>query len=886
MSPSTLVELLERSPSVSIARARLRPYRGTSGLAQAYFDRIVQLLGTNPEAARALADRWRLVAELGDDLSLAYRAKGASERLRGRWRESVASFQLAGTEAKTAVNKLAFQVGAVDSLARLGEIEEAVKLGRRLVRGLKRMEQDGLAGRCRLNVAAAYLWADRYAEAARWLEKARLELESAGFEAEAAGACMSLSTCMLHMSLPEFARDLSGQARSIYVRLGLEHMARLCESNLAQAHLQTGRADEALDILLRLREGYETSAIDAARVEEFLGDAYLRLNMPEEARNAYQAAARHPAMRVLPINQGNCHLGESEALRALGLGRTARAAAKRAIETYERLHNPTWAAIGRLAEAKTWLDLNRLDLAEELAESAIGVLRDSRAEFALAEANLIWAEIRIRQDKDAHPSLIEAEKRIRRRGMAGLEWRLYDLRAQSSLRGRLANYRKMAQSIAQTRAAVVSNYAKTRYLVDKADALGRYLDTLLQRPTPARIEEAIEVIRSTRAAALIDEAISAMPPRMAKARAAELASLREELNRSVARSHGVDGTRRLMGGHQGRSALARRWVELTHSIHISGLGERVDRSGNACVLTATSSHSYAIHRGQAKSLGSPAQLAHDLNWLRYALFEPLSDRTASPREITAELCRLRVRFESIWDRGGRFFPIAPDGAYWGVPWTALANVGEFRQEPVLCMSPGLGTGSETTSLGQSPDVVLWGSPRADLPQIEREIETVIGRFPKTLWLRTASQVRDFLEGGNADLIHVAGHARLDPQKPMFSFIELEGGRVFAAEIARSRIRTRLAVLSACDTGSLSTLNRLEPEGLVRAFLARGAEAAVASLWALDDETAAKFARPFYELLSCGQFIGIAISEARVRMKEEFAHPYFWAPMALFGGYRP
>ncbi|HRK22410.1 MAG TPA: hypothetical protein PLX06_11400, partial [Fimbriimonadaceae bacterium] len=551
MSPTTLTELLEKAPSAAIARARLRPHRGTPGVAQAYFDRIVSLLGSDPEAGRALADRWRLVAELGDDPALAYRAKGASERLRGRWRQSVESFQRAGAETRDPVGRFSYQVGAVDSLARLGQIDEAVRLGRRLVLGLKKLGRDDLAGRCRLNVAAAYLWADRYREAAKWLERARVELDEAGLEADAAGARMSLSTCELHSGRPERARELAREARDTYERLGMEHMARLCDSNVAQAHLQTGRADEALDILLRLRDGYASSAIDSARVEEFLGDAYLKLNMPEEARNAYEFAAKHPAMRALPINLANCYLGESNSCRALGLIRPARASAKAAIGHYERFKNPTWAAIGRLAEARTWLDNGRPTRAEPTVADAVITLTQGRAEFALAEAYLLLAEIRLRQGQSPEAALNEAARRIQRRGMAALEWRVHDLRAQSSSRGQLPHYRKMAQAIARSRVSVVSTYAKTHYLADKSEALGRYLEALLRRPSPARIDEAIEVIRTTRAAALVDEAISAMPAAIATSRAEELAALREELAIDEIGGRGEGGVRRLKSGGVG-----------------------------------------------------------------------------------------------------------------------------------------------------------------------------------------------------------------------------------------------------------------------------------------------------------------------------------------------
>lgn len=888
MTPTSLIELLETAGSASAARARLRPFAKTPGLSQAYFDRIVSLIGSNPEAGRALASRWRIVAELGDRPALALRAKGASERLRGQWRQSVESFRRAADAAEDPVEKLAFQVGAVDSLARTGAIDEAVRLGRRLARGLVRLNEPGLAGRCRLNVAAAFLWADRYVEAAEWLRKAREELDAAGLENEAAGARMSLSTCALHAGRPEEAIALASDAATRYRNLGQEHMVRLCESNLAQAYLQIGRADEALEILLRLRDGYATSALDAARVEEFLGDAYFNLNMPQEARHAYDSAARLPAMRALPLNRANCQLGASWSARAIGQPKIARRAAVQAAATYERFGNQVWSAIAQIAEAQAWLDADRPQLAVALAEPAVASLKERQAAFSLAEAYLVLAEVRLQLGQSPSSALAEAGRLIRKRGMAGIEWRLHDLRARAASDGkRLPHYRKMANAISRQRARVVSTYAKTHYLADKSLALGRYLDELLSRPNPARLAEAIDVIRSTRAAALIDETISALSPELSEGIAAELAQLRQEL----ARDENDEGpnsppVRRRTGASVSRAAVARKWIELTHRV-----AEPTRPNVSAAIelpqiLTITSNAAYLIEPRRAQVLIEPEELSRRLRWLRFELFEPQSQRNADPTEALRSLAELKVRLNPVFEADGRFPAIAPEGEFWGVPWAALANLNGPEQEPVLTIAPGFGKGAERFCLPPNPRVVIWGSPRADLPQIERELDAVRAAFPNAVQMSSADHVREFMNSGEADLLHIAAHARLDPFKPMFSFLEFDGGKVYAVEIARSSMRIELATLSACDTGGLSTLNRLEPDGLVRAFLSRGAKAALASIWALDDEVAFEFSETLYSLLRTGQFLGLAVSGTRDRIRKNFAHPYFWAPMTLFGGYRP
>ena len=119
---------------------------------------------------------------------------------------------------------------------------------------------------------------------------------------------------------------------------------------------------------------------------------------------------------------------------------------------------------------------------------------------------------------------------------------------------------------------------------------------------------------------------------------------------------------------------------------------------------------------------------------------------------------------------------------------------------------------------------------------------------------------------------------------MFSSLEFADGPLYATEIARSGARCRFAFLSACETGRFSTSLRLEPDGLVRAFLACSARGIVASLWPLDDEAASIISPAFYASTERGATVPRAMAEAREVCRESLAHPYFWSSFAIFGGY--
>ena len=882
MTPEALAEILETAPTVAEARGRIRPFARTPGFSQAFFARLATRINESPEAGFALAGRWRLVVEFGDDVALAYRAKGALERLQGRWLESVVSFREAGRRAACPADSFAHQVGAIDSLSQVGKVEEAIRLDRRIVRGLEREGQDALAARACLNVAAAYLWADRYRDAERWLLRARDGLDEAGMAPESAGARMSLSTCAFHLGEPQRARQLAEEAQQRYEALGQTHMARLCDVNIAQCGLLTGRPDDALDLLLAIRPEFVGSAIDQARIEEFLGDAYGRLNMPEESAHAYRVALEMPAIRSIPINQANCHLGLAWAALAVGDGREARRASRRAEDDYRKFGNAIWTAVAQTTQARALLLLGRPAAARELALTATEVLRQTRARFALAEALVTLAEAKLQAGENIETELRGAERLIRLGGREALRWKVHALRAQTATgETRLRQYRRMRDAILRARMLVNSTVGRASFLQDKSAALGEYLAELLARPTSRRVGEALEMIRATRSAALLDETLAARPDALDPTTREKLESLRTELGQDI--GEGSPGAPIRRSG-SGSSQVYRRWIELTRRLQQVGQAKS-GRQELALVLALASDRAYVLTPQRVTDLGRQAALREKLRWLRFELFAPLADREADPTALLERLGELRKDLAAVFPPQDGYPRIAPMGDLWGVPWAAVASISDPAAEPVLALSPEFGVDAHAARLPAEPRVVIWAGQTDLLPQIASEVDSIRAVFPTASVLTSGQEIRRFMENGSADYLHVACHARLDSNKPMFSFLDFPDGPLYAVEVARSGMQVGIASLSACDTGNLSTLHHHEPEGIVRAFLARRAAAVVASQWALDDEMAAIFAGKFAHCLANGDVAGSATAAARLSLQKLRPHPYFWAAMVLFGGYR-
>lgn len=144
-----------------------------------------------------------------------------------------------------------------------------------------------------------------------------------------------------------------------------------------------------------------------------------------------------------------------------------------------------------------------------------------------------------------------------------------------------------------------------------------------------------------------------------------------------------------------------------------------------------------------------------------------------------------------------------------------------------------------------------------------------------------------------DILHFAGHAVVTGDAPQLSHLVLasEGrsdGAVFASEIARWNLsRTRLVILSGCNTadGKLSATEGTS--SLARAFFAAGVQSVVSSLWAIEDDDTADFFIAFHSRLIRGDSPSVALRETQIKWLGDGpvpAHPIrSWAPFQLFGG---
>lgn len=113
--------------------------------------------------------------------------------------------------------------------------------------------------------------------------------------------------------------------------------------------------------------------------------------------------------------------------------------------------------------------------------------------------------------------------------------------------------------------------------------------------------------------------------------------------------------------------------------------------------------------------------------------------------------------------------------------------------------------------------------------------------------------------------------------------------VTAREIAGIDLRgTRLAVLSACDTGIGDVARSEGVYGLRRALVVAGAETQVVSLWKVDDAATAELMDHYYGELrrGAGRSEALRCAQRARRDRERDAHPCDWAAFVAIGDEGP
>ncbi|MFK8102038.1 MAG: CHAT domain-containing protein, partial [Saprospiraceae bacterium] len=148
----------------------------------------------------------------------------------------------------------------------------------------------------------------------------------------------------------------------------------------------------------------------------------------------------------------------------------------------------------------------------------------------------------------------------------------------------------------------------------------------------------------------------------------------------------------------------------------------------------------------------------------------------------------------------------------------------------------------------------------------------------------------------SEIIHLATHAIANDQFPA------ESGLLFSddeqdkddflniTEIYNLKLSSKLAVMSACNTGYGQLAEGEGAMSLGRAFLYAGCQSVIMSLWLANDQSTSTIMQDFYKYAAEGSSKHQALRKAKLSYLEKAdaltAHPYFWANLVAVGDMSP
>ena len=285
------------------------------------------------------------------------------------------------------------------------------------------------------------------------------------------------------------------------------------------------------------------------------------------------------------------------------------------------------------------------------------------------------------------------------------------------------------------------------------------------------------------------------------------------------------------------------------------------------------------------------------------------DDDEKPLELLYDALIAPVKHKLVQDE----IVIIPDGPLYMVPYAAFQDpkTGQFLSEtkrirfaPSLTALKVLQESSHDQH--SKTGALIVGNPEigkvkfedteksfTDLPGAKdeaKEIADILGVVPLIGKQATKEAVVQKLQVG-VSVIHFAAHGSengqilLAPSEPSAtSSIPKEQDYILTIKEAQeSGIRAQLVVLSCCHSGR----GEIKSEGVVgmsRAFLAAGARAVVASLWAIDDDATKVFMLKFYSHLKRGESASTSLQQAMkdMRATEKYKEPRYWAAFFLIG----
>jgi len=892
--------------------------------ATAVRDRAAAYLGADPATAARLAKALlarvrRTRAESTPEIrAVAWRARAEAMLFLGKLNESCSAYEAAAREAKAGrADGLLGQilVGWVAALGFRGQTAASLRVATRARKILERVGDEAYLGRLYINLGNTAYHEERFGAAADWYDRAsklvRDERNLVTVLANRAVACMNLGR------IAE-AATLSRRAASLARELGLDRFWAVSQLTLAYIQRLRGDYNDALQLLENAERECERLGVRdlvAANVRA-RAEIYLDLAMAPEAFELGSRAQGLFREAGMDLDAELARLVEIES--RLMQGRPAEAIELlRATSSYflrQRMEHRS--ATNRLLLARAFLSLDDPRSAASAVQRALRTLRKRGMTRSTTEALRLLAIARLQQSRlrQAHEALDEAlsSRAPLSAGETSVLWALAGRVSQAG--GGLAEaarrYRKAIRYVELQRTLIPGAEFRARAFEHQVAVYHDLIAALVSEGHPTA-EDLLELTEAARGRSHRDRSTAArgvasktLNERRAKLGALtrrledaeysekrtdpveeralmrEIRSLESEISDELRRRDTRASKRKPVGAFRRVAArLPSRAAIVTYFVAKERVLAIVIRRGEASwhVLPAGA----AVIQGQVDdlrfqidtmamtSVHANVNLAFmrraaesSLAELHSSLFRPILSylEDADLLAIVPHAFTHQVPFECLYD-----------GAYVGDRWHVVRL-------------PTADAFGRPRASGRPAQILVAGTLHNSPPFVERELRSVASHFPKPgvqlLMDAPTKQVLGALS--EADVIHLSSHGSFRDDNPLFSRLSTADGGIFVADLMGMRLRARLAVLSACNSGQTFVGRGDDLSGVAHAFLASGVKQLVASHWRVHDEATHALMNEFYAQYVKDPDAVRALRAARSVVREKWDHPFYWGSFTVHG----
>jgi len=743
----------------------------------------------------------------------------------------------------------------------------------------------------------------------------------------------------LHLGRGNEALAAHEAAATVFAEAGLSLSHATALSNIGEANRRLSNYTRALGAFEQARRLHESldALVEKSMLSLDTANAYLELNLYPEALAYYKETNELLRGMGMAHDRARALWGMGSALAAHSRFDEAEAALGEAADLFAAAENAPLLSGVMVEKASLLAAREDREAAVDTARRALGLVYGEKWPVQRIYAHLRLADLLLPDAVEAEPHLLAARGLAERLALPQLRYRLSErLGHLRRLQGREEEAQRLLEAaveeIERQRGSVTQDAMRASFLRDKTAAYEELLHLYLARNDEESSRLAFIVAERAKSRALLDllggliegETAKSMDPELHE----EIRKLQADLNATYNRLFGFAGEveehETSVPDLQVRAAeletkISRLRLQVPSSdpfmdpasfadvreelpsdaallaYHISedeimafvvlGNDVRIVRnigpvSMVANLLQRLNTELYYLRAGPEFAKRHTAMLEHSTREVLASLYAAL----VTPVEDLLEEMGVRTSYGA--DAPGKLV-IVPHGLLHQIPFHALFDGEGYmleRFEISYAPSAQVYWLCQEKTPRRSGRALVMSVADPLIPAAEKEARAVARYLPGAEVLSDERATSDTLRSASSGcpILHLACHGLFRADNPMFSSLKLHDGWLTAADAMQLDLRGALVTLSACESGRNEVLAGDEPIGLMRAFLGSGASSLVVSLWLVQDEATASLMEKYYERLRGDARPVEALRAAQLAVKDEYSHPYYWAPFVLVG----